>query len=57
MSTYFATSVLVIDGTTNQVVGQIPVGDNSTDAQPNPATGRVYVPLINTSVVKAFRYQ
>jgi YVTN family beta-propeller protein len=47
----------VIDGVTNTEIGQIFVGGFSTDAQPNPVTGRFYVPVYQNGVVKAFRYQ
>ena len=46
----------VIDGVTNTEIGQIFVGGFSTDAQPNPVTGRFYVPVYESGVVKAFRY-
>jgi YVTN family beta-propeller protein len=47
----------VIDGVTNTEIGQIFVGGISTDAQPNPVTGRFYVPLYQDGVVKSFRFQ
>ena len=46
----------VIDGVTNTEIGQIFLGGISTDAQPNPVTGRFYVPVYGSSVLKSFRY-
>ena len=49
----------IIDGAIDVDVGQIDVGGPSTDAQPNPVTGRFYVPVMvqQAGQVRALRYQ
>ena len=47
----------IIDGATNLEVGQIFMGGTSTDAQPNPVTGRFYVVVNQTGHVRALRYE
>jgi YVTN family beta-propeller protein len=49
--------VAVIDGATNAPIGSIYVDGNNTDAQPNPATGRVYVPVNGTGQTRVLRFQ
>jgi YVTN family beta-propeller protein len=47
----------ILDAATDTEVGQIFVGGFSTDAQPNPVTGRFYVPVRDTGQVRAMRYE
>ena len=49
--------VAVLDGATNLVIGYIYVDGNNTDAQPNPVTGRVYVPVYGSGQVRVLQYQ
>ena len=46
----------IIDGATDLEVGQINMSGVSTDAQPNPVTGRFYVTVYDKGLVRAMRY-
>jgi DNA-binding beta-propeller fold protein YncE len=50
-------SVAVLDGAFNAVIGYIYTQGSTTDAQPNPVTGRVYVPVYGTGQIRVLRYQ
>jgi len=48
--------VTIVDGATNAVLGTLYMGGISTDAQPDPVTGRVFVPMYDLNQLRVLRY-